>query len=164
MTMEMGCAEIRWRAMPALRLLIGLIGLLVSWLIIERAVVYYKSIQRANTTKQIYAITYMLKKACHSSGYAESAQLDIAVNRFRNAYPEVMQLVDKSPYLPVSAKEFENFLDQKEVTNQTTKSDHDKIYFESCRLGIASLNDIANGAGTPSGNKMASHWISTLKP
>jgi len=125
-------------------------------------------VRKANTTKLLFAMTYMTKKICSSLGGMEAAQADLAVERFRNAYPKVMQLVEESPYLAVSGAAFESFLDQKKSSSQNrlevTPNTPVGFATRSCRLSTFYLDYAADQANTRVGSILASQWTAALMP
>lgn len=58
---------------------------------------------------RLYQSTYGAKERCRPSKEA-SLSLGKAIKRFRLAYPELMRLVDQSPYLPTARDQFKQFL------------------------------------------------------
>ena len=65
--------------------------------------------EKAHVVSRLYQATYGAKERCRPSKEA-SLSLGKAINQFRLAFPELMRLVDHSPYLPPARDQFKKFL------------------------------------------------------
>jgi len=120
--------------------------------------------EQKQTTLTLYRSTYISKRVCRNLGGKDAELADIAINRFRSAYPEIMTLVDKSPYLPIESKDFEQFLSS--VSKYSVKEDTSLDLREkyACEHAILNWNNIANMAGTEAGNRFSKKVVGLLSP
>lgn len=104
--------------------------------------------QKAHIVSRMYQATYGAQKQCINYK-DEVAKLDKAIEQFRNAYPELMRLVDSSPYLPQAKEEF----------NATMRSPGDQLPVEEC-LYIGNM--LQQWVDNPDGQNIANDMIETL--
>src|SRR4051794_25255571 len=65
--------------------------------------------QKAHVVSRLYQATYGAQERCHSSKEA-SLSLGKAMDQFRSSFPELIRLIDSSPYLPPAKDQFKKFL------------------------------------------------------
>jgi hypothetical protein len=109
--------------------------------------------QKVHMVSRMYQATYGAQERCRPSREA-SVKLDMAIEQFRNALPELMSLVDSSPYLPQAKEQFKVFL------SKAPAPQNDQALVEEC-AGIADM--LHQLADTPGGQKAADDMIQTLK-
>ncbi len=67
--------------------------------------------RKAVIVSRIYQLTYGADAMCKLYSPRESAQVSAAVVRFRNTYPELMQLVEQSPYFDRAKRRFSEMVE-----------------------------------------------------
>lgn len=65
--------------------------------------------QKAHVVSRLFQVTYGAQQHCAASP-EKSAAVTTAVDQFRATYPELLSLVDSSPYLPRFQENFKKFL------------------------------------------------------
>jgi len=106
--------------------------------------------QKAKIVFRVYDITYGTEKICKRHSSQKSEQVSKAVAKFKNTYPELMKLVEQSPYLNRAKK-----LISEEIESIGKNPEYDVC---GSRLGlIQELTD------TESGRKMVLDTIAELK-
>jgi hypothetical protein len=65
--------------------------------------------QKAHVVSRLYQATYGAELRCRPSKEASSS-FSKAMDQFRSAFPELMRLIDGSPYLPPAREQFNKFL------------------------------------------------------
>jgi hypothetical protein len=80
------------------------LGELRSFLLIDK--------RKAQIVSRFYEATYGADSMCKRFSPQESPQVSNAVKRFKEVYPEIMQLVDQSPYLDRARLNFETLMEK----------------------------------------------------
>lgn len=109
--------------------------------------------QKMHVVSRMYQATYGAQERCRPSKEA-SANLDKAVDQLRHAFPELLNLIDNSPYLLQAQEQFKTFL-----SNTAIKSSDEKLapmcnWFEYMLRQLVESKD---------GQQVAIDMIQTLK-
>lgn len=98
--------------------------------------------QKAKIVSRVYQATYGADALCKRFSLQESAQVSSAVIRFKKAYPELMMLVEQSPYFEPAKNRFAGKMERiaESASNDPRKA--------GCQESVILLNqflDPANG-------------------
>lgn len=96
--------------------------------------------QKAKVVSRVYQATYGAQLRCGASPEWETHGKTL--ERFRSTYPELIQLVDSSPFFPVAKESFQGFL----VANPPSKVSEKNLTLE-CESLEAILRSLIDGPG-----------------
>lgn len=124
------------------------------------------AVRRGGATRLIFSMTYLMKKNCENLTPSVSKKLNQALTRFRTTYPDVMLLEDRSPYLPVSAEDFEAFLSDTNSESKHTKfaSAPNSLEIRACMSQVSGLDNLVYLAQQPSGMYFRRYLTAALSP
>ncbi len=97
-------------------------------------------VEKAKVVSRLYQATYGAQLRCGAS--PEWATHGKTLERFRSTYPELIQLVDSSPYFPAAKEGFQGFL----VANPPSKVSEKNLTLE-CESLEAILRSLIDGPG-----------------
>jgi len=109
--------------------------------------------QKAHVVNRMYQATYGAQERCRPLKDA-SASLDKAIDQIRRAFPELLSLIENSPYLPQAREHFKTLL------NDPTMRSSDEALLQECR-GIEYM--LRQFVEAPAGQQAANEMIQTLK-
>jgi hypothetical protein len=109
--------------------------------------------QKAKLVSRIYQATYGAQKRCSTSPEG-AANLGKSVELFRSKFPELVRLVDSSPYFGPARDNFQKFLD-----DPSTKVS-DAALLQECQSVDHILHSLLDA---PGGNEAVAEYIQLLK-
>jgi hypothetical protein len=109
--------------------------------------------EKMHTVSRMYQATYGAQERCHPSKEA-SANLNLAIDQLRHAFPELLNLIDSSQYLPTVREQFMAYLN-----DPAAKSSNEELKQECS--GIEYL--LRQLVETPGGQQAANDMIQALK-
>lgn len=98
--------------------------------------------QKAKIVSRVYQLTYGADALCKRFSSQESAQVSSAVIRFKKAYPELMMLVEQSPYFEPAKSRFAEKLER---IAESASNDPRKAVCQESLILLNQFIDTANG-------------------
>jgi hypothetical protein len=65
---------------------------------------------KEKTVYKVYQLAYGVEELCNRFSPEKAQQVSVAVGKFKNTYPKLVSLIDKSPYLEQSKKQMSEFI------------------------------------------------------
>jgi hypothetical protein len=109
--------------------------------------------QKAHVVSRLYQATYGAEERCRPSKEASSS-FSKAMDQFRSAFPELMRLIDGSPYLPPARDQFKKFL-----ADPSAKVSDDAL-IQECR-GLEYM--LRQFVEAPGGKEAVNEYLQLLK-
>ncbi|WP_292938431.1 hypothetical protein [Noviherbaspirillum sp.] len=109
--------------------------------------------QKMHVVSRMYQATYGASERCRPSKEA-SVSLDKAIDQIRKTFPELMTLIDNSPYLPQAREQFNAF-----ASSTAARPTNDELVQECSGM----TNMLQQLVETPGGQQAANDMIQTLK-